>query len=326
MRIGRNPEKDKKDENKQYFHRIIIPVFIPNTSDKYFEDAIDVFELGLNSLIETINLETTVITVINNNSCEAVDDLCKVYKKYIDKYIHHNDNRGKVYAVLQEVYGSYEPFLTISDADVLFLKGWENEVFKIFKTFPKAGTVAPLPCPNLSTNRNSSVFTDLFWLGKIKYKKVVEDSTCQYLIDGINNDAMFDRYNRKFDWKQKQYVIESKSIKAIIGCGHFVATYKRSIFNEKQQFPKLKFLPGYEDKFIDSKADKKGGYRLSTSNLYAYHIGNKIDDNVLKLQQKDGLLFELDNFNGVNYHIPKSVLPYKLKKMIFRVIYKFFKL
>jgi len=68
MREGVNPEKYKEEKNERKFHRIIMPVFIPETTEDYYTESIEVFKSCVSSLFKTINYHSTVITIINNNS------------------------------------------------------------------------------------------------------------------------------------------------------------------------------------------------------------------------------------------------------------------
>ena len=129
MRKGVNPEKLKNEKNHQYKHRVIMPVYIPNTEEEYYKQSVEVFRFSLRSLIETINPETTAITIIDNNSIKEVNDIINLNLEYIDKKVSYSDNKGKVYAVLNEMRSCYEPFVTCTDADVLFLRGWEKASF-----------------------------------------------------------------------------------------------------------------------------------------------------------------------------------------------------
>ena len=44
MRLGFNPHKDKQQIKSDYFHQVVIPVYIPNT-EGYFEDSFEIFKL-----------------------------------------------------------------------------------------------------------------------------------------------------------------------------------------------------------------------------------------------------------------------------------------
>jgi len=144
MRIGTNPEKEKNDKNILKPHRVIIVFYIPDSKEEYFKELDVVLDKCLESLIKTINFETTNITLINNKSSSKIDKIVDKYLSFIDKYIIYSENKGKVYAIINEVRGVFEPFVTISDADVLFFNGWEKAVFQIYKNFKKMGVYNPI--------------------------------------------------------------------------------------------------------------------------------------------------------------------------------------
>ena len=323
MRKGVNPEKNKTDFNKRYFHRIIIPVYIPDSKSEFYRNSIDVFEVALTSLLNSINPITTAVTVIDNSSKEEVKFILKENIKKVDKVVNYNSNKGKVYAVISELRAAYEPFVTVADADVLFLEGWENAVFSLFKEFPKAGVVAPLPCSGLAFSHNTSLFFDNYLIGKIKYGSVVKEEDSQLYIEGLGNSAILDRNNRNFHWYEKQYYL-GKEVKAVVGAGHFVATYRAAIFKGETSFPEIKFKNGYEDQFIDVLADKKGYYRLSTTETFAYHIGNNLDKNVEILSKRKGekLKLKLKLINNLTLNRKRRWTSHYLRQIVFKVIKK----
>jgi len=328
MRVGINPEKFKDKRNVRVMHRVIVIFFIPNVLDDYYKESIDVLHACLESIVSTINFETTCITLINNNSVSDVNSVIDKYinKGKIDKYVHYSENKGKVYAIMNEIRGIYEPFVTISDADVLFIKGWEKAIFNIYKNIERAGVVAPLPCPNLAFNHNNTVFFDQMLSFKIKKDKKVSDKDCDIYLEGLGNDSLLNRNNRNFNWRTHQYYLKKNNETTILGAGHFVATYRTALINKNDNFPFFKFFNGYEDDFIDNKADRKGYYRLSLPKTFAYHIGNKLDSNVDVLKNVDGHYINREDFEGIQLNIRKRYTPYGLRSIVFRIIKKIAKL
>lgn len=324
MRTGVNPEKFKGEKNKDYKHRVIIPVFIPNNSEEYYSESIKVLNVCLNSIIKTINHETTAITLINNCSMTLVNNEIEKYLPFVDKYVLYGDNKGKVYAAYSEAHASFEPYITIADADILFFSGWEIAVFEIFNALPMAGVVAPLPSQSLAFNHNDSLFFDKYLFNEIKYDKVVSDEDCDLFLKGLGNPASLDRNNREYSWKKKQYYVKNNII-AVLGSGHYVATYRKEIFQNKQTFPIMKFLNGFEDTYFDKPADSFGWYRLSTAKAYAYHIGNKMDDFVKMTKFDEQLKINPDLFLKLKSPL-KSYIPLWIKSIFFRALRKIKKL
>ncbi|MDT0648858.1 glycosyltransferase family A protein [Autumnicola edwardsiae] len=321
MRKGVNPEKNKNEINQKKYHRIIIPVYIPDIGSEYYAGSIDVLERCLNSLSKTINPKTTVITVVNNNCGGAATTLIEKFlkAKKLDKHVIHVENRGKVFVAISEARGSFEEFITICDADVLFFSGWEKAVFEIFENYPQAGVVSPVPSQNLALYHNSSVFYDKF-LNSIQYGKIVPDEDCELFLQGLGNEALLRRNNHPYDWKEKQYYLNGKS-PVLLGANHYVATYRKEVLEHQSDFPKNKFKKGYEENFLDEPADILGYYRLSTVNSFAYHMGNRMDDVSGDFSLKQNALIENDYFHS----IPKaksSKIPYSIRKNFFRILRK----
>ncbi|RXG29755.1 glycosyltransferase family A protein [Leeuwenhoekiella palythoae] len=323
MRNGVNPEKLKNEKLPVFLHRVIVPVFIPNLEDEYYLNHLEVFEKFLGQLIRTLNLQTTAITLINNNSCDEIAGVIEKYRPAIDKLVWYAENKGKVFPVLQEARSAAEAFITITDADVLFYEGWEQAVFKVFASCPKAGVVAPLPSPALAFYENTAVFSDQYLTCGIAYKKLMSDVEAELYLAGMGNDSLLNRENRKYSWKERQYVL--KNANALIGCGHFVATYRSELFEAKKNQPLIKFKNGLEREFIDSLSDEKGYYRLSTVETYAYHMANNLDEHSRSfILEKENKVSE-DLIQRAGYST-RSLLPWKLRKLVFRIIKRLFKL
>ncbi len=321
MRTGNNPEKEKNNKNTLKPHRVLMVFYIPDSNEDYYKELDVVLDKSLESLINTINLETTAITLINNNSSKKVDAVVEKYKPYLDKYVLYTENKGKVYAILNEVRGVFEPYVTITDADILFYSGWENEVFDIFRKIPKVGVVSPMPMPYLTLHFNQSIFFNTLW-NRIKYGKFVSDEDIDLYVTGTNLPKIIER-RAKFNWKEKQYLYTENECEVIVGAYHVVSTYRTEQFRNIYSFPEFKFLNSYESDYIDCLADKKGLYRVSTQNTFAYHIGNKIDDVVEKHQYDSSKVVKPELINGVQEYKEQYNFSIFIKRIIGRIFIKF---
>ncbi|MFI8378756.1 glycosyltransferase family 2 protein [Leeuwenhoekiella sp. NPDC079379] len=327
MRRGSNPEKLKENTLKKYYHRIIVIIHIPNQEEDYYKDQLPVLQKCLDGLFATINRSISVVTIIDNNSCQEVKNLLDLYQDKIEKLVRLRENLGKVAPILNEVRGIFEPFVTLMDSDVLLFEGWEKAVINIFQKYKYAGIVAPLPCPNLAFYNNSAVFVKNFLFGKLGYDKVVDDKDCKLYLKGFNSDYLLNRANRQYDWKEKSYFFKNDP-SVIIGAGHFVATYRTKLFHKYNNQPEYKFKGGYEDEFLDKISDKQGFYRLSTVKTYAYHMGNVLDNfitNTLSRSNDDHVDVEVLK-QASSFSVKNNFHPYKLVDFLFRVVKKVYKL
>jgi len=331
MRIGVNPEKDKETKLVHKNHRIIIPFWIPNVEDEYFKNQPEVLRLCLKSLTETIDIEKTNITLINNNSCLEASNIAKefVSKGLIDKYIVRSENRGKLENVLSEVRASYENFITISDADFLFSPGWESEVFSIMETFPYAGMVTCYPAAHLAYQYNCNII-----LHPLKIGKIVTDEDVDLFEKGHGHPIdkglySYKKLKLKYIWRDKQYYLKKNNQIALLGAVHALATFRKEVTNRFN--PKLVeyiFKRGYEEEYIDMIVEKSGYLRLSTAKLFAYHMGNTIPEDVLKVFEQRKTNWSNDNqkHNRKKTKVKSNKLRrffYPLIKIVFRVLRKF---
>ncbi|WP_139958083.1 glycosyltransferase family A protein [Flavicella sediminum] len=317
MRIGNNPEKTKHTEILYKKHRIIIPVYIPASNDEYFKNLLEVYKTSMDSLFATIDVNTTVITIINNNCKQEVTEYINslLAQKLIDKHVVYQENYGKVFAILSEARASYEDFISIADADVFYFNEWENKVFEIFEAFDRAGVVSPVPSPHLTFYNNVSLFGNLFHFPK-KANVVTADSF-KFLEEGTSNPEIFN--HKKQNWKKKQFYLEKQQIKACVGSGHFVATY-RNVFKEFECVkPVYVFKNGDENFYLDLQFDQLGYYRLSTLETKAYHLGNTIPEWTNTVKHKGSkTLIKATNKIKHRFHLPQ----YFFRKFIYKVLKK----
>jgi len=237
MRTDGNPIKLNPNLCAYKTHRIIMPVYIPN-EEGYYRDAFKIFTLSVNSLLNTISLERTNITIINNASIEKVDEFIRGLQenKLIDQYIYNIVNRGKADAIIGAAKASYEPLITITDADVLFQPGWIQELETAYCNNPRAGNICPYPALHLRHYSNSSTWAgNLF---QVKRNKVVDTDTLKWLSHTLREDM--------FEYRDlnNQYYIVKGGKTYLLGAGHFVAMYRRRIFDALPKQASLSGLKG----------------------------------------------------------------------------------
>ena len=316
MRIGRNPEKELQNKIIYKKHRIIIPVYIPDSSEGYFSNLFSVFKTSIYSLIKTTDKNSTNITIINNNCkkevADFIDDLLN--KRQIDKHVKLASNYGKVYTILSEAKASYEELITIADADVFYFSDWFSETVAIFTQFNKAGVVAPLPMPQLAFyNNNSLIFDKIF---KIIKGKIISDKDLLLFEESVNNKISINKNN----WFKNQLYLEKNKIQVCIGAGHFIATYRKVVLDKINVVkPLYIFEDGGESFYLDSPIDKLGYYRLSTIKSFVYHLGNTIPKWVEEYNFSDVKLNKIKIKTKTKF--VKIYTPYKIKG-VFSKIYR----
>jgi len=282
VRLGFNPNKDKGVLKSDYFHQVIIPVYIPN-QEGYFKESFEILKLNLASLWKTVH-DKTYITIVNNGSCELIVYYLNSLKK--ENKIHelvHVTNVGKINAMLKGVVGHNFDLITTSDADVLFLNGWQQATYKVFQNFSKCGAVCTTPSSRSLRTFTSNLYWDFLFSKKMKFKEVLNKEALKKFGVSVGNENFYNEAHLR-----KYLTISNNNESAVVGAGHFVITYRASIFNSLEKRFTDFVLGGKSNDLFDIAVVKKGFWRLSTLDNYTYHMGNVAEqwmyDEVSKLE------------------------------------------
>ncbi|WP_347068319.1 glycosyltransferase family A protein [Flavobacterium sp. WV_118_3] len=269
MRVGFNPHKDQIQQADDYFHQVILPVYIPSF-EGYFKDSFAILKYCIESLWRTVHAKT-YITIVNNGSCETVvnylNELLAAQKIH---ELLHTSNIGKMNAVLKGLSGNNFPLVTIADSDVMFLPDWQMATYAVFENFPKAGAVCPTPSSRSYKTYTANVLWDYFWSRKLHFTAVKNPEGLKAFGHSVGNENFYNRYQL-----EKYLTLTQGNTKAVIGAGHYLATYRSEIF--KNRLPKhTKYRLGgtSERDILDIPVVKSGYYRLATEDNFAYHLGN----------------------------------------------------
>lgn len=279
MRKGVNPTKGGKLISKaECHHRIIIPVHIPN-EEGYFKDAYKIFELCLFSLIKSSSFFSNVSVISNKCSDEVNERLLSLYRQnYIEELIIEKEGIGKINSILKALRTVDERLITITDADVLFLNGWDENIFEVFKSVPQAGSVCPVPVYRKHFQMTSNIWLKYFFSNRVFFERVKNPEAMTKFANSIGWPWLDEKY------KDVIGVLKSKNGNlSVLGCSHFVATYKKEVFEYLPQENSIYLVDGdSEFKYTDEPVLKANGFRLSTYDNYAYHLGNVLEDWMLE--------------------------------------------
>lgn len=267
MRIGFNPHKDMPNEVSSYTHQVVLPVYIPN-QEGYFKDSFRILQLCVESILKTVHLKT-FITIVNNGSCSEVRDYLD--ELFANKKIHeviHTDNIGKLNAILKGLSGNNIELVTIADSDVMFLENWQKETLTVFNNFPKAGVVGIVPQYRNFGHFCGNLLVENFFSKKLTFSPVKNLMALKKFYISIGWGEYVE--NECLD---VTLTLENNSQKAVVGSGHFVATYKKEIFKEIVTYIGYK-LGGDSETYLDEIILKFSLWRLTTYDNYAYHMGN----------------------------------------------------
>jgi len=309
MRVGFNPNKDKQISKDNYFHQVVIPVYIPN-QEGYFNDSFEILKLCLTSLFKTSH-NKTYFTIVNNGSCELVINyLNELYKDNKIQELIHVTNIGYINAMLKGITGQNFDLITTTDADVLFLEEWQKETYIVFENFPKTGVVCPTPSSRSFKNHTANIYFDNLFTNKIQFTDVVNPLALKAFGTSIGNNNFYNEIQLK-----KYLTISNNNKRAVIGAGHFAVTYRASIFNALEKRSTHYVFGGGSDDLFDVPVVKKDLWRLSTADNFAYHMGNVVEswmyDEVSKLRENkkesDFYLHSIKSGSKLAYFIKSKV-------------------
>ncbi|WGF92742.1 glycosyltransferase [Aequorivita marisscotiae] len=316
MREGQNIARDQLVDKTSYNHRVIVPLYIPNNQG-YYKDAFSIFEICLKSVNKTAS-SNIAVSVVSNGSSNAVNDaLLRLYKEgLINELIIEKEQIGKLNCILKVLRTSDERFLTITDADILFMNDWESEIMKVFETFPKAAAVSPIPVFRTQNHYTSNIIFDFYFSNKIKFSKVQNPEALTKFAKSIGWEWLDEK------WKDVIMTLDAPNgdLKAVVGCNHCTVTYKREIFESIPNCnSKYKLGGDSEGVYLDKPSMFYDGYRLATYDSYAYHLGNKLEDWMIDsfndLKESDKIDFTINA-----PILKKSILKHIVKNVVFKKI------
>ena len=322
MREGKNPIRDQRLENKECNHVIIVPFFISN-KEEYFSGTLDILKLCLKSLRLNSCYDSQIHLVANGYRSIAIEkELIELHhQSTIDHLSIISKPVGKVNAILSVLRNVRSSFVTITDADVLFLPQWDKEVFTVFKNFKKAAAVSPVPVFRTHNRLTSNIWADYLFSNKLSFSDVEDPEAMTQYAKSIGWPWLDKKYKTKY-----MTLTASNGDKAVVGNGHFCVTYNTSIF-KALPYENADFILGgnSENKYLDEPAVLCDGYRLATLSNNAYHMGNKPEPWMSDLLNSF-LPLEKEDFTILNHKFRPRKLTYKIKIKLFKNLLSRFKL
>jgi hypothetical protein len=279
MRVGKHPARNQPISSLVSKHRIVVPVHIPN-HEGFYEQALDVLKICLNSIIKTITPYTR-ITIFSDDSSPSVERyLIEMQEAHsaIDQLFLSRQNIGKINSIFAAVRSNRERFLTVADCDVYFRSGWQHEIESIFEAFPEAGMVSPHPVTGSGSFSSwNSSSTVLFGLTRrcVRFSDVEDPDSLNQFNESIGRSPL------SVSRISKQMTLTRNGKTAVVGAGHFVATYRSSVFKFAPNEPcEFKMGGASEANYLDSPVNDAGYLRLSTQRGFVRHLGNTLSEGI----------------------------------------------
>ena len=187
---------------------------------------------------------------------------------------------------------------------------------KLFINFPEAGMISPVPSSKSILGFTANNWFYSLFKGSLSFQKVLDPEAMHRFDISLGNKQLM----YKPIHLQKYLVLTNKknNSQAVMGCGHFVATIKRTVFDKGSSEPAfVKISNGIESKFIDIPNENLGFLRLATKENFAFHMGNSTEPwmfeefKILKKEISNGIdssKVETKNFNKKAIFIGKIYL------------------
>ena len=268
-----NPAKLTGFIQRPSFLRIAIPVYIPNLTG-YFAQSLEILELCVESLHLSATNVIAVTVVANGCAREVVDDLGRMFDRgVIDQLIVNRTNVGKTRAVCSALKGAEEQVLAWADADVLFKRGWLEEVVRIFSAFPECASVAPFPSVHLAWSGTSATMLGAFASRLLCQRDVVPREDLDNYARSVGTPKLFKEEQRTSPW-----LVKRGDVLACTGSVHFVCCLRREVIGAMHNDPSIRTPLGPEAmSILDSPAENLGFWRLSTVRAKVWHMGNTVE-------------------------------------------------
>lgn len=281
-RIGVNPAKAMQHVAQPKDVTVAIVTYIPLLGG-YYAQSLDILKICLNSIWE--HTETAYdLMVFDNGSCEEVCAyLIDARNQGKIQYLILSDkNIGKAGAWNMIFNAAPGEFIAYADSDVYFYPGWLKPQIDVLKTFPNAGMVTGMPLwspeefststirwaeenPDVKLERGKFLPWEDYW--RHARSLGMDEVEAQEGYHGCEDICLL-----KGD--QRYYV----------GAAHFQFVARKDVLQTVLPIPSRK--PMGEVRLLDIALNQKGYLRLATENLWVRHLGNTLDGEFDRVDEK----------------------------------------
>lgn len=289
-RVGPSPARVGKTAIHPERVTVAVLTHIPDNTG-YFHNRFSVLKLVLDSLYVNTK-EPYDLMVFDNGSCSEVVDYLRLKKDegLIDYLILSRENVGNLSALKIIFNSAPGEIIAYTDDDVLHYPGWLKAQLDILDEFPNVGMVSGVPV------RNSDEYAVL---------------ALNVLLENIPDDIFVDRQPRidpdwEWDWAastgrdpdehvektkdELDIVLKKGDLEAIGGANHFqFIGYKGVLQKALPEESQADLM--WDMVQFDQRIDQLGYLRLSTTERFVRHLGNRGSDALLEEAKEMGLGF-----------------------------------
>jgi glycosyltransferase involved in cell wall biosynthesis len=276
-RIGQNPAKRDVPADQAADLTIAVLVHIPYLKG-YYRQSLDVLRACLDSILAHTP-EPFDLMVFDNASCPEVVEFLKQRQQTgrIQYLMLSEKNLGKVGAWNMIFTSAPGEYIVYTDSDVYFLPGWLSRHQEVFAAFPQVGTVSGLPL------REEPKFCKTT-LRKVEELPGVEVRKGQFIPDTWIKDHVLSlgkEEELEADLARQDTLVSSSGVEAYVTGAHFQFMIRKEVIQPHLPFEYARPM-GPDVAQFDQAVDGHGYLRLAVNQRSVYHIGNRLDDEVIK--------------------------------------------
>lgn len=275
-RIGQNPAKKNVQADQASNLTIAVLVHIPYLKG-YYRQSLDVLRTCLDS-ISAHTPEPFDLMVFDNASCEEVVEFLvrRQQSGQVQYLLLSEKNLGKVGAwnmILTSAPGEY---IVYSDSDVFFLPGWLPRHREVFEAFPQVGTVSGLPLREQPKfcKRTLEIVEELPEIEVHKGQFIPENWIKDHVL------SLGKEHELEADLARQDTLVKSSGVEAYVTGAHFQFMIRKEIIQPYLPFAYSRPM-GPDVAQFDQTIDGNGYLRLAVKERSVYHIGNRVDADVI---------------------------------------------
>jgi hypothetical protein len=299
-RIGINPARGKSSTYRPARVTLGVLTYIPDLSG-YFAERLQILKLVLASLRAHTTLPYDLV-IFDNNSCPQVVEYLSQQQRAgnIDYLIRSRENIGKIGALRILFEAAPGEIIAYNDDDILFYPGWLEAHLEILSRFPRVGMVSGVPVRNAARHARRSLEA-LIDQGAPGLTSAWERRIpAEWEIDWALSTGRDPGQHLAETSEQMDLVLRSQATggdqadvhsacEAIGSANHFQFVAPKHVITQALPEAWSGKLMGHMIE-LDEAVDELGYLRLSTTERYTRHLGNRLSPEILAEAVSMGLM------------------------------------
>jgi hypothetical protein len=281
MRKGQNPVKDINLAYQPRKVGVAVVSYIPSLGG-YFEQSLEILKYEIASLHQATGAPFDLYIFDNGSCAEARAELFRLQAEgWIDFLFAARHNLGKI-GCLNWILGSVpNELICYADSDVLFRPGWYEHSLAILESYPQTGLVAAQPCLDdvlHGQGRAQTIFN-----GRPGFRVELQSIDPRWAEEYATGFGYSPEKAEELRKNRYEVVTNIQTgVQAVIGASHVQFLIPREVARQVVPLQATMSLSRKEDLNFNQMVDRKGYTHLSTMEPYYYHMGNTLDQNVIR--------------------------------------------